>query len=155
MSTKETPKKETKSAPKKRVKPRGREAKADYLERVEAAPPVIGSPVIGESEIVGGFGVRGSHMGEITGQPGTGVRGNGPVGVSGFSGKGNGVIGEVREGELGLSQFPSAGVYGRHRGPDGAGQQDCPDWRALPREPPRVPARAGVPTVLRSALHRA
>jgi hypothetical protein len=98
MSTRKTPKKETKSAPKKRSKP----------------PPVIGSPVIGETSSASSFGVRGTHTGEITGLQGTGVEGFGPVGVLGASGKGNGGIGEVREGN-------TVAVLGRHKGPEGTG----------------------------------
>src|SRR5262245_30421010 len=111
MSSKNTPKKVTKSAPKKRVKPRGREVKA-------ATPgPIIGSPVIGESESEGSFGVRGSHNGEIAGVSGTGVQGNGPVGISGSSQMGIAVSGTVRLGN-------SVAVLGRHLdvgGPGGHG----------------------------------
>jgi hypothetical protein len=150
MSTKRTPKKETKSAPKKRVKPRHSGTMADYLEPIEPASPtgdpgVEHRPVTGTSSLgpvpgatgfsgapngVGVFGMVGAAPSAfILPIPGYGVRGEGPIGVSGTSstgghaavfgehtGAGVGVLGDVAKDGVG-----TAGVLGRHKGPDGTG----------------------------------
>jgi hypothetical protein len=103
MSTKKTP---TKSAPKKRVKPRDGATMADYLEPIEPASPAGDIEVVGTTSRPDGFGVRGVHTG-------------GGVGVRGESRTGFAVVGITNP--LESTTFITAAVHGLHFGAEGEG----------------------------------
>jgi hypothetical protein len=105
MSTKTTPKKVTKSAPKKRVKVRDGATMADYLEPIEPASPAGDIEVVGTTSRPKGDGVRGVHNG-------------GGVGVQGISRTGFGVSGVTNSTSI---TFITAAVSGRHLGAEGEG----------------------------------
>lgn len=133
MSTKQTPKKETKSAPKKRSKPRDGATMADYLEPIEPASPAGDIEVVGRTSRAQFAAVHGVHTGTgigvrgesgnkgVSGEGLTGVEGVGVIGVSGSSPFANDVGKGVRgEGPIGVfgtsSRADFAAVAGDHTG---------------------------------------
>src|SRR4029453_4108286 len=98
MSTKKTP---TKSAPKKRVKPRDGATMADYLEK--PASPAADMEVVGRTSRPGGIAVLGEAMGGASvgvlgasvARDGVGVKAEAQIGVFATGGNlGAGVHGE-------------------------------------------------------------